>query len=209
MVYDDKQTHIITTAERLFSAKGYHGTSVRDIAEEAGVNLAMISYYFGSKDKLMQALFEERTRDITSKIEKLLRDDSLSPFEKLDNIVDDYVERITYKQQFYKIMLHEQLIEKNGVVASLLNELKKRNISIVKKLIEEGQEKGVFKKNIDIVLLMNTMIGTVFQTFINQDAYRHFNDLDAMEEDAFQEFLKKKTAKHIKILFKAILTYEA
>jgi AcrR family transcriptional regulator len=209
MVYNDKQTHIITTAERLFSAKGYHGTSVRDIAEEAGVNLAMISYYFGSKDKLMQALFEERTRDITSKIEKLLRDDSLSPFEKLDNIVDDYVERITYKQQFYKIMLHEQLIEKNGVVAGLLNELKKRNISIVKKLIEEGQEKGVFKKNIDIVLLMNTMVGTGFQTFINQDAYRHFNDLDAMEEDAFQEFLKKKTAKHIKILFKAILTYEA
>ena len=76
-------------------------------------------------------------------------------------------------------------------------------------MIEEGQEKGVFKKNIDIVLLMNTMIGTAFQTFINQDAYRHFNDLDAMEEEAFQEFLKKTVAKHIKILFKAILTYEA
>ena len=125
MVYNDKQTHIIKTAERLFSAKGYHGTSVRDIAEEAGVNLAMISYYFGSKDKLMQALFEERTKDITSKIEKLLRNESLSPFEKLDNIVDDYVERITYKQQFYKIMLHEQLIEKNGVVAKAVVYLKK------------------------------------------------------------------------------------
>jgi AcrR family transcriptional regulator len=45
--FTEKQLAIITTAERLFSIKGFEGTSVRDIAQEAGINVAMISYYFG------------------------------------------------------------------------------------------------------------------------------------------------------------------
>ena len=44
-------------AETLFAAKGFNGTSVLDISETAGVNLAMISYYFGSKKKLFEAMF--------------------------------------------------------------------------------------------------------------------------------------------------------
>jgi len=209
MGYSDKQLHIINTAEKLFANRGYDGTSVRDIAEEAGVNIAMISYYFGSKEKLIQALFEERTRDIITKIESLLKDESLTPFQKMEVLVDDYVERIMYKQQFYKVMVHEQLLEKKGVVNSLLNELKKRNAAIVEKLIKEGQEKGVFKDNIDIVLMMNTLIGTGLQTFINQDYYRYFNGLEGLSPDEYYDQLKKKLSTHIKVLFKAILSYES
>ncbi|WP_431212540.1 TetR family transcriptional regulator [Puia sp. P3] len=54
----DKREHILTSAEKLFAEKGFDGTSVRDIAQLAGVNLAMISYYFGSKEKLLEALIE-------------------------------------------------------------------------------------------------------------------------------------------------------
>ena len=48
-----KQTQLLDTAETLFSQKGFDGTSVRDIAEAAGINTAMISYYFGSKEALL------------------------------------------------------------------------------------------------------------------------------------------------------------
>ncbi len=48
------------SAELLFSQKGFDGTSVRDIAEAAGINTAMISYYFGSKEKLMEEILKER-----------------------------------------------------------------------------------------------------------------------------------------------------
>ncbi|MEO8582825.1 MAG: TetR family transcriptional regulator, partial [Flavitalea sp.] len=78
MVYSDKQLHIIAAAETLFSNKGYDGTSVRDIADGAGVNVAMISYYFGSKEKLMQTIFEQRTVNFPNKVEGLLKDDSLT-----------------------------------------------------------------------------------------------------------------------------------
>ena len=46
----EKQLHILLVAEELFALHGFDGTSVRDIAEKAGVNLAMISYYFQSKE---------------------------------------------------------------------------------------------------------------------------------------------------------------
>ena len=52
----DKREHILIEAEKLFGERGFDGTSVRDIAQSAGVNLAMISYYFGSKEKLLEAL---------------------------------------------------------------------------------------------------------------------------------------------------------
>ncbi|RYD90762.1 MAG: TetR/AcrR family transcriptional regulator, partial [Sphingobacteriales bacterium] len=58
MAYNEKQLQIMRTAESLFAQKGYDGASVRDIAEAAGVNSAMISYYFGSKEGLIKALFE-------------------------------------------------------------------------------------------------------------------------------------------------------
>ena len=60
MEYSEKQVQIMEAAEKLFAEKGFNGTSVRDIAETADVNLAMISYYFGSKDKLLEAMFTYR-----------------------------------------------------------------------------------------------------------------------------------------------------
>jgi len=56
----DTKELILDAAESLFAAEGYHGTSVRAITKEAGVNLASISYHFGSKELLLEALFEHR-----------------------------------------------------------------------------------------------------------------------------------------------------
>ncbi len=49
--FTDKQIHILDIAEELIAKKGYEGTSVRDICSKANINVAMISYYFGSKEK--------------------------------------------------------------------------------------------------------------------------------------------------------------
>jgi AcrR family transcriptional regulator len=209
MAYSEKQLQIINTAEKLFSCKGYDGASVRDIAEEAGINVAMISYYFGSKEKLMQAIIQERTNNIRIKIESLIKDETLDPFRKISILVDDYIQRIVEKQQFHKIMMYEQVLQKNPVVTGLLNELKTSNANLIEKLIKEGQEKGVFKMEVDVVFMMNTMFGTVMQTLMNKDYYRDFNKLQHLPDTEFQEQLKNKLSNYIKVLFKAILSYEA
>lgn len=58
--FTEKQLNILTVAEQLIAKKGFEGTSVRDISTKAGVNVAMISYYFGSKEKMMASLYHYR-----------------------------------------------------------------------------------------------------------------------------------------------------
>jgi len=209
MSYSDKQTQILTSAERLFSSRGYDGTSVRDIADEAGVNIAMISYYFGSKEKLMEALFAERTNNIKFRIESLLQDDSTTPIQKIQIIVDDYITKVIDKQNFFKIMVCEQVINKTPAIINLIYDLKKKNAEEINKLIKYGQEKGVFKKNIDVLLLLNTIIGNITQMMISIDYYREFHELQAIPNDQFYEQIKQKLSEHIKVLIKVLLTNEA
>src|SRR6476661_1934963 len=189
MSFTEKQLQIISAAEKLFARNGFDGTSVRDIAEEAGVNIAMISYYFGSKEKLMQALFSERTGHIRLKVESLLQDDSLTPLEKIYVLADDYIDRIWQKQQFHKIMVYEQMLEKNPMVTEMLTELKKENMAHTSRLIKDGQKRGAFRKDVDVVLLMNVLIGTVIQTVLNQKYYRHYYNLEALSDEALRDRL--------------------
>ena len=53
-----KREQILEVAEELIAENGFSGTSVRALAAKAGINVAMISYYFGSKEKLFEALVE-------------------------------------------------------------------------------------------------------------------------------------------------------
>ena len=207
--YSEKQLAIINAAEKLFAVKGFDGASVRDIAHEADVNVAMISYYFGSKEKLMEAVFEKSTHNIRLKVENLLQDKDLTHIQKVAILIDDYVDKFIHQQEFHKIMMREQMIDKNTAIAGLIHALKKRNLESIKKLIQEGQKSGAFKKNIDIVLMMTTMVGTVSQMITSQHFYRKMNNMEQMSEVEFQKHMRKKLSAHLKNLFKVMLTYEA
>ena len=110
------------TAEVLFAEKGFNGTSVRDIAEKAHVNLAMISYYFGSKDKLLESLFDYRGEHIKLKLESMVEDKTLGSFEKLDLLIDHYIEKIMNQQCFSRIMVREQVVNHTGITAELITQ---------------------------------------------------------------------------------------
>ena len=209
MVYNDKQIQIIETAEELFADRGYDGTSVRDIADEAGVIVAMISYYFGSKEKLMEALFEHRIGSIQMRVESLLKDNSLTPFEKVNMLIDDHVERVMQKQCFHKIMMSVVLTNKIPAILKAANDVKLRIAEIVSELIKDGQKKGVFKKKVDVILMLNTMVGTVSQTLMSLGYYREFNKQNELPDEEFLITTKRKLSIHIKTLFKVILTNEA
>jgi AcrR family transcriptional regulator len=208
MEYSEKQVQIMEAAEKLFSEKGFDGTSVRDIAEEAGVNLAMISYYFGSKEKLMETLFKYRGEFIKMQLEDMLRNKELTSLEKVYKLIDNYIDRIMKQQCFHKIMAREQMVGLGGPTSKLIHQLKKTNQELVKQLIQEGQKKGEFKKNIDVPLMMATMVGTTSHLITTQHYYRELNDLQSLPDEEFQKQIKKKLSNHLKFLFKAILTHE-
>ena len=207
--FNEKQLQIIETSERLFAQKGFDATSVRDIAEEAGINVAMISYYFGSKEKLMEAIFEAKIGKVQMRVEALLKDESLLPFDKMYTLIDEHIERVMHSQHFYRIMISEQLTNKNPAILQTVKQLKVRNAELISQLIKEGQQKGFFKKKVDVVLMLNTMLGTVWQSIISKEHYREFTNSQLLTDEEYETQLKKKLSTHIKTLFKAILTNEA
>jgi AcrR family transcriptional regulator len=208
MEYSDKQVQIMETAEILFAEKGFNGTSVRDIAEKAHVNLAMISYYFGSKEKLLEALFTYRGEYIKLKLESMINDKERSSMEKMNMLIDHYIDKIMSQQCFSRIMVREQVVNHTGATAELIYQMKKRNQELISRLIHDGQKKGEFKKHIDIPLMMATLIGTANIMVTTQHYYREINNLQDMPEEEFQKHIRKKLSQHLKKLFKAILTYE-
>jgi len=204
-----KQLQLLDTAESLFSQKGFDGTSVRDIAEAAGINTAMISYYFGSKEKLMEAIFERKSLNIKEKVADLLKDDSLDPLEKMYSLVDMYIEGILSRKTFHRILLCEQIVNQNPSIISLVGKMKTKNSEYINDLIKVGQKKGMFKKNIDIPMMTNTLMGTASYMLINWDFYRNYHHLESMKDEEFERLVKKKLSVHIKNIYKAILTHES
>jgi AcrR family transcriptional regulator len=209
MAYSEKQVQIIEAAEQLFAEQGFGNTSVRQIADKAGVNLAMINYYFGSKEKLIHALVDLRTGHIRLTLENLVKDQSLTPLQKMNIMVSEYVQRFVQRQCFYRIMIREHVLDKNNEITKMLIETKRRNAEILSQIIAEGQKKKVFRKNIDVVMLMNVMFGTVNHSFMNKAFYKEFHQLKKMKDDAFTAHLVTKVTDEIRTIFKALLEYEA
>lgn len=209
MEYSDKQVQIMEAAEKLFASKGFNGTSVRDIAETAGVNLAMISYYFGSKEKLFEAMFAWRTELFKLQLETMLGNKELSPLEKMDQLLDQYIQRLTKQQCFHRILVREQMMNNNEFITDQIKSMKLRNHALLHQLMKEGQEKEAFRNDVDFPLLMATMFGTVSHMVTTQHYYRETNGLVDMPDEEFQELMRTKLSLHLKKIFKAILTHEA
>ncbi len=204
----EKQLAIMETAEKLIADNGYDGTSIRDIAHAADVNVAMISYYFGSKEKLLQAIFERRTEYWRTNLESLIEDKSVGSFEKIYKLIDNYVEKIFNQTCFHRIMAQQQMTNEDSPIKDLILETKKGNQELIKRLIQSGQKKGDFKKNVDTALMMTTMMGTINQLLTTQHHYKVLNNLQDLSEEEFQKQIKKKLSTHLKAIFKAILQNE-
>ena len=198
----DKHIKILEEAEILFAKNGYDGTTVRDIAKAANINLAMISYYFGSKEKLIEMLFKQRMGHIKLRIEAVVNNPKISPFNKIEILIDQYIQRVFEKQAFYKIMFSEQIQNKNRLILNSIKSYKNEFIALIDEVLKEGQKARVFKKNIDTMILLTTMTGTVMQMVINKDAYKLYQQMDKIKNAEYEEILKLKLSTHIRIFSK-------
>lgn len=78
-------------ASIVFTKKGYGNARTRDIAEEAGINLALLNYYFRSKEKLFQIVMAERIDKLFGVLGPVLNDESTTLEEKLQKITESYI----------------------------------------------------------------------------------------------------------------------
>lgn len=200
----DKHIHILQVAEQLFSEKGFDGTSVRDIAGQANVNLAMISYYFGSKEKLMAALIDHRSGYTRGILEELNKDESLSPWEKIDKLIDLYVDKILNNYKFHCIMTQHLPTVQSDEIREMITEIKAQNFEQVKKIILEGQKKKVFRK-VDMELTVGTVMGTITQVTLSKNLYCRLMNVENDDEEGYRKKMIPKIKNHLKQLLKAHL----
>jgi len=203
--FNEKQICILQVTEKLFAEKGFDGTSIRDIAKAAKINIAMVSYYFGSKDKMLEALVLFRTDDLSLQIENLIKE-SLSPLDKITRLVDLYLTRINQNKDIYKIIHFELSSKKRIMKFDSFTQVKKRNSASMKHIISEGQIRGIFNSDVNIDLLVPTILGTFFHFQMNRPYYE--NILNLHTDEAFENYVKNDLTKHIQQTIKAILLYE-
>lgn len=202
---NEKQIKILYVAERLFAEKGFDGTSIRNIAQEAQINIAMVSYYFGSKEKMLESLILHRIQDIKIQVENLYRE-SINPVEKINRFIELYINTINKHKCFYQILLFEQSSQKRDIDFKTFTEVKKANLEIFRKIILEGQKLEIFKNDVNIDLIPTTIIGTLVHFRTNRQHYQAVLDLKSEEE--YENYIKTNLTQHVKQTIQSLLKHE-
>lgn len=132
---------VLEAATLLFFQKGFHGTSVRDIAEEAAVNVSLISYYFKSKQGLFEYAVTDYYENYLQEIEETLQDtkdmDTLIQLKELTNTIIHYKQNnlqlsctiyreLSLNSVFAKEMIVTYLAKENYFISTLLFKVLKK-----------------------------------------------------------------------------------
>lgn len=205
MEMSTKQCQILQAAEELFAGKGYEGTSVRDIAQKAAVNVAMISYYFGSKEKLLESLILQRTEQTSMVLAGLSHDKNMDPWEKIDKIVEYYVDKMLDNRHFHTIMSRQISLEQEKEITDILIGVKKRNSAMISEIIREGQRKKIFRP-VNVELTIGTFMGTITQVSMSKPFYCSLMKLDPEDEVIYYKKIRPKLKTHLKSLLRAHLS---
>ncbi len=205
MDLNEKQIQILQVAEKLFAHHGFEGTSIREISREAGVNIAMVSYYFGSKEKLMEAIFHYRVNTAWFGVQEILGDTSRDAWEKMKILFGSFIEKINEKKYFHQIVVRQQLLGEAGPVGEMMDEVRCRNFGILEQLVKEGQQAGLFKPEVDVALMIVTMVGVSYQLMHLEHFYRKISHLENMTQEAYDTELRIRLKNHLETLFKSIL----
>ncbi len=149
---------ILEAAARIFGEKGYHATSMSDIAEAVNLQKASLYYHFDSKQEILVALLDHALDLINNNLEIVLAQ-PLTPDEKLRQAMVSYLETIAENQSLSAVLLLE--------LRSLDPELKARHAPrrekferLWRELISEGNQAGVFS-SVDPSLTGRAILGVM------------------------------------------------
>jgi AcrR family transcriptional regulator len=117
-VRPDRKTDILLAAEKLFANHGYHAVSIRQIALEAGVPLALVGYYYGPKQDLFHAIFARWNVTIEERLQALAAAQQQPGSKLLERIVDAFIGpvlamRASAEGEYYALLVARELMHTN------------------------------------------------------------------------------------------------
>jgi AcrR family transcriptional regulator len=151
-----RMAEILDSAAKFFYTKGYHATSIEDVARDVGMLKGSLYYYIKSKEDLLYGLLLDVMEQGTGGVEKAL-EGVKDPVERLEKGIEQHVEHIIRNQVRVGLFLHE-FNSLSGRRRQRVQESLKKYQKIFTGIIKDGQASGVFISG-DPDLLVNAILG--------------------------------------------------
>ncbi len=87
------EARILKAAKEVFMTKGMAGARMQDIADQAGINKALLHYYFRSKEKLFEVIFTETTRRFVPRVNEIM-DSDMDLYQKIESFAAEYIDKV-------------------------------------------------------------------------------------------------------------------
>lgn len=157
-----KKELIMEEAEKIFSEKGFHGASTRDIAKATKCNIAMLYYYFKDKEALYSQILEHTMKEMYEKTGESINKGK-TPEEKIRFFVNAYIEFMGSKKKFARIIARE-MVEGGEFIKPFIEKYFLKNLLRIREVIKTGIEDECFNEcDVDLApLSIMGMMGFFF-----------------------------------------------
>ena len=183
------EDRIKAAARKVFHQKGYAGTRTRDIAEEAGINHAMLNYYFRSKEKLFEIVMTETMAYFFQGVGTILNDESTSLEEKIERVVANYINLLLEEPELPTFMFNEVRANPEPFVAntSILQALEH---SVLARQYAEAVAQGrITEPN-----LMHTVLNVISLVIFPFIAQPIFTALSRTDKEVYKALMLQRKA---------------
>lgn len=195
---DNTEIKIVEAATRVFVKKGFDGARMQEIADEAGINKALINYYFRTKQKLFESVFTSVFEDIASNVSRVL-EASKNLEEMLENFVDVYFTHLSEKPYIPDFVIHE-LNRNPDLIVKLIKTKGIDREKLVSIIVKEGDRKDLRPFD-PVQIIINVLSMSIFP-FVASPLIKGF--IFEGDEEMFHEFLSKRKIHIIEFVKSAI-----
>jgi TetR/AcrR family transcriptional regulator len=203
----NSKVRILEAAMELFAEKGKHGTRMEEVAARAGINKAMVYYYYTSKDYLYKEVLKSILQSVYSSIyctlEKIPQDHN--PISKVKNFLTAHFEAFSNQKIYTKIILdvHANEPEEFKNVFEAVTKKWEKNIpQEMLKIFEQGMAQKIFR-DINYKHVMISIFGMNLIYYFGKSIAQALLQLEVDDEHTF---LKERKESNIDLLLNGILT---
>lgn len=165
---------IKAAAKRVFVTKGFSGCTSREIAKEAGTNVALVNYYFRSKNQLFLLIYQSVTEDFLLSMVNVFSA-NLSLKEKVSHLIDREFEFLGKHPEIPIFVINEMSRNKNAGIEPQIILSKLGTTGIFQETIE-AQEKGIMRK-VDLVSIIMLIMANCQHPFMARLLNQQLNGL--------------------------------
>ncbi|MGZ3881886.1 MAG: TetR/AcrR family transcriptional regulator [Flavisolibacter sp.] len=185
---------ILTAARQVFLSRGMDGARMQDIADEAGINKALLHYYFRSKDQLFERIFLEVANAFLPRVFAILGSDA-TLFEKIELFCREYISQVMTTPYVPIFILNEINRQPQEFLKKVFGGKKPPVEKLITQIRKEAKA-GIIKPVEPLQLLMNTLSLCLFP-FLVSPMIQLVTGMNAKQFHAIMENRKKEVPKMI------------